>query len=69
VLRRRADTGGHGWAVCGPLRERGHQDDLRRRANAGDGYAMGELVALMRERGDIVELRRRADRAVGRAIE
>ena len=43
------------------LAERGDLDELRARADAGDGDAAGRLAGLLAERGDLDELRARAD--------
>ncbi len=47
--------------LAGVLAKRGDLDQLRARADAGDGDAAEQLVRLLAERGDLGELRAWAD--------
>jgi thioredoxin-like negative regulator of GroEL len=51
------------------LAEDGRTDELRIRADAGDGLAAGRLARLLAEQGNVDELRARADAGSGSAAE
>jgi hypothetical protein len=57
-LRGWADTGN--WDAAELLAEQGNLDELRTRADAGDGAAAARIARLLAERGDLDELRGRA---------
>jgi hypothetical protein len=64
LYRYAADVGNDehvSWGLAGLLVDRGEVDELRARADAGDGEAAVRLAALLRKRGEVDELRARAD--------
>ena len=54
-------TGSPPWQLAELLAERGDLDELRARADAGDGFAASQLAELLAQRGDLDGLRARAD--------